>query len=47
MNTLNGYSKSKAKADDTLKLIGTATAVTDKHTGEKISMVIQWIPDEE
>ncbi len=45
-DTLNGYSKSKAAKDDTLVRIGTATAVTDKHTmdggriGDRISMDI-------
>ncbi len=37
-DTLNGYSKSKAAKDDALKRIGTAVAVADKHTGERISL---------
>ena len=40
MDTLNGYSKSKAAKDDTLIRIGTGTAVTDKHTGERISITV-------
>ena len=39
-DTLNGYSKSKAAGDDALIRIGSGTAVTDKHTGERISMEI-------
>ena len=50
METLNGYSKSKAAKDDTLIRIGTGTAVTDKQTisdqsiGERLSMdiVMTW-----
>lgn len=42
LDTLNGYSKSKAAKDDTLVRIGTGTAVQDKHTGERISMDITW-----
>ena len=38
--TLNGYSKSKAAKDDALIRIGSATAVTDKNTGEHLSMEI-------
>ena len=46
MDTLNGYSKSKAAKDDTLIRIGTGKAVTDKGTvtdqsvGNRISMEI-------
>ena len=46
LDTLNGYSKSKAAKDDTLIRIGTGTAVTDKSSvndqsaGERISMEI-------
>ena len=46
LDTLNGYSKSKAAKDDTLIRIGTGTAVTDKGSvndqsiGERISMEI-------
>ncbi len=46
IDTLIGYSKSKAAKDDTLIRIGTGTAVTDKHTmknqsiGERISLEI-------
>ena len=38
LDTLHGYSKSKAAADDALIRIGSATAVTDKKTGEKKSI---------
>lgn len=37
MDTLNGYSKSKAKADDALVSKGYATIVMDKNTGEVVS----------
>ncbi len=37
MDTLNGYSKSKAKADDALESVGMATIVVNKKTGELIS----------
>lgn len=47
MDTLNGYSKSKAAKDDTLIRIGTAKAVTDKHTGDRISLEITKAWDEE
>ena len=47
VDTLNGYSKSKAAKDDTLIRIGTATAVTDKHTGEHISLDITKTWEEE
>ena len=40
LDTVRGYSKSKAAADDALARVGTATAVTDKRTGEHISMEI-------
>ena len=38
IDTVRGYSKSKAAADDVLTRIGTATAVTDKKTGEHLSI---------
>ena len=38
MDTLNGYSKSKAAADEALARVGGATAVTDKKTGEHLSI---------
>ena len=47
LDTLNGYSKSKAAKDDTLIRIGTGKAVTDKHTGEKLSMEVSWTWNEE
>lgn len=37
MDTLNGYSKSKAKKDDALESVGYATIVMDKKTGEVVS----------
>ena len=42
LDTLNGYSKSKAAKDDALIRIGTGTVVTDKKTGERLSMEIDW-----
>ena len=37
MDTLNGYSKSKAKADDALDNVGYATIVIDKKTNQVVS----------
>lgn len=37
LDTLNGYSKSKAKADDALVNVGYATIVLDKKTGKVVS----------
>jgi len=37
MDTLNGYSKSKAKADDALEAVGYATIVLDKKTDALVS----------
>ena len=37
IDTLNGYSKSKAKADDALVNVGYATIVMDKDSGEVVS----------
>jgi len=37
MDTLNGYSKSKAKADDALVHVGYSTIVMDKNTGAVVS----------
>ena len=45
LDTVKGYSKSKAAADDALKRVATATAVTDKKTGEHLSMQIQFEQD--
>lgn len=42
LDTVNGYSKSKAAADEALKRIGTATATTNKKTGEHISLDCQF-----
>ncbi len=42
LNTLRGYSKSKAARDGALERLGTAIAVTDKKTGEHISLDIRW-----
>ncbi len=41
-DTLQGYSKSKAARDDTLIRIGSGKAVTDKNTGERISLELTW-----
>ena len=41
VDTLRGYSKSPAAKDDALVRIGTATAVTDKKTGEHLRL--EWI----
>lgn len=41
LDTLHGYSKSKAAKDDALIRIGSATAVTDKKTGEHLSLSCQ------
>ena len=38
--TVRGYSKSKAAADEALVRVGTATALADKRTGEHVSMQI-------
>lgn len=38
---VRGYSKSYAAKDEALTLIATGTIVTDKHTGEKLSVDIQ------
>ena len=40
LDTVRGYSKSKAAADDVLTRIGSATAVTDKKTGEHKSIEV-------
>ncbi len=42
LNTLRGYSKSKAAKDGALERLGTAAAVTDKKTGEHQSLDIRW-----
>lgn len=42
LDTLHGYSKSKAAADDTLIRVAEATAVTDKNTQEHLEMTIRW-----
>lgn len=39
-DTLRGYSKSKAAADDALTRVGTATATTDKGTGAHIELTV-------
>ena len=41
LDTVRGYSKSKAAKDDALTRVGSATAVTDKKTGEHLSMEIR------
>lgn len=40
LDAVRGYSKSRAAADDALKRVGTAVAITDKKTGEHVSMEI-------
>ncbi len=53
LDTLNGYSKSKAAKDDALIRIGSATAVTEKRTvsdqsvGERVSLEINMAWNEE
>ena len=47
LDTLHGYSKSKAARDDALIRIGSAVAVTDKKTGDHISLACQIDPPEE
>ena len=42
MDALNGLSKSKAASDPLLTRIGSATAVTDKKTGEHVSLDCQF-----
>lgn len=42
LETLRGYSKSKAAKDDALLRIGTATAVTEKNTGRRLTFSCQW-----
>lgn len=42
LDTLNGYSKSKAAKDDTLIRIGEGIAIQDKNTGERISLKMTW-----
>ena len=42
LDTLHGYSKSKAANDNALTRIGTATAVTDKKTEEHLTLTCAW-----
>ena len=42
LSTLRGYSKSPASKDSALILIGSGTAVTDKHTGQHLTLDLQW-----
>ena len=42
LDTLRGYSRSKAAADEALIRVATATAIADKKTGEHISMEIEF-----
>ena len=42
LETLHGYSKSKAAKDDALLRVGSGTAITNKHTGEKQSLTLIW-----
>ncbi len=41
LDTVRGYSKSKAAKDGVLTRVGSATAVTDKKTGEHLSMELR------
>lgn len=43
MDLVRGYSKTPASKDEALTLIGTGTAVTNKHTGQHLSIDIQWL----
>lgn len=43
LDTLSGYSKSKAKADSTLIPLAEGTAITNKHTGERLSISLKTI----
>lgn len=47
LDVVRGYSKSYAAKDGALILIGSGTAVTNKHTGELLSIDIQWTKDTE
>ena len=46
LDTLHGYSKSKAAKDDALLRIGSGTAVTDKRTGERQALTLTWLNGE-
>ena len=43
LDTLHGYSKSKAAADDALNRVGSGKAVTDKKTEAHLSLTIDWL----
>lgn len=43
LDVVRGYSKSYAAKDDALTLIGSGSAVADKHTGECLSINVQWM----
>ena len=45
LDTLAGYSKSKAKADDTLIPIAEGTAIANKHTGARLSISLQMMSE--
>lgn len=47
LDTLHGYSKSKAAKDDALRRIGNGTAVTDKHSGQHQALTLQWLNESE
>ncbi len=47
LRTIYGYSKSKAAADPVLIRAATATAVVNKHTGERLSLTIHWLDTKE
>ena len=44
LDTLNGYSKSKAAKDDALARVGSAVAEENKNTGEKIDISVELAP---
>lgn len=47
LDTLSGYSKSKAKADDSLIPIAEGSAVTNKHTGVRVSISLRMLNESE
>ncbi len=47
LETLNGYSKSKAAKDDCLIRVADGVAVIDKNSGERISLSVTWEEGEE
>lgn len=47
LDTLHGYSKSKAAKDDALTRVANATAVTEKRSGQRKTLDIQWLNETE